>query len=119
MTWTQSNITSGYQPIRYGSGVWVDRDHYSLDGQTWYKSNSNGLYLGYKEYGNDGFVGGTTNGTNGSGIYYSRDGIIWSQTNLRTGHFTKFTYMKNGIWIAASTYNSAGLYYSTPLWEEV
>ena len=43
------------------------------------------------------------------GLYYSTDGITWTQSNITTGIFI-YVYNANGIWVASS-YNS-GLWYS-------
>ena len=71
--WTQGGHSLG--SIAYGNGVWVDGNfHYSTDGINWQASNLNFSSSDIK-FGNGVFVATTP----GEGIYYSIDGMTWTE----------------------------------------
>ena len=76
-----------------------------LLGRFWTRSNITGNF-NTATYANGIWVAGSGN----RGLYYSQDGITWTQSNLTSGIFNTATYA-NGIWVASSG-SSRGLYYS-------
>ena len=50
-------------------------------------------------------------GSSGAGLYYSTDGMAWTQSNVASGNF-RAVYYANGIWVTGSS-GGNGLYYST------
>ena len=116
MSWTQSNITSGYfNSVYNANGIWVAGSgssrglYYSTDGKNWTQSNiiSNNFNSVYNANGI--WVAGSGSSR---GLYYSTDGKSWAQSNITSGNFYS-VYNANGIWVATG---DSGLYYS-PTWE--
>lgn len=135
MEWTQSNITTFLGPsqsmaflntrpqlIAYANGIWVavgDTIYYSTDGMTWEETNivdDSHVLFNNITYGNGVWVAsGILDFDPSSGIvvypriYYSVDGMTWTETNVSTeGVFLSITYA-NGIWVAGG-YN-VGFWY--------
>ena len=64
-----------------------------ISGQFRFVYNANGIW-----------VAGSTNG-----LYYSEDGITWTESNITSGYF-ECIYNANGIWVTGG--DKYGLYYS-------
>ena len=75
------------------------------NGTEWTQSNIN-TAMCHVAYG-DGIWVACSNGT---GLYYSTDGMTWAQSNITSGIFYYSKY-GNGTWVASS--DSTGIYYST------
>ncbi len=121
ITWTQSNITTGYNYYGYypifANGLWVislnNGLYYSTDGKTW-TQNSN-ITNSKIHYSNGIWI------ANGSkGVWYSTDGKTWTQITTIPYHRG---YFDNGVLIIGSTeYTNTtglpgkyGIYYAEPL----
>ena len=70
ITWTQSNITSGYFSggARYANGLWV--------------------------------ACGSGSGSKTYGLYWSEDGKTWTQSNITSGSFSGGARYANRLWVA-------------------
>ena len=96
--------------MKYPDGGWLDGLYYTAFDVTstisdWVQSNvTRGFMSVY--YANGVWVAGCT-GT--KGLYYSTDGMTWTQSNV-TSVTGNSVYYANGIWVAGS---GKGLYYST------
>ena len=67
---------------------------------------SGSFFLDSVYYANGIWVAGSNSD---NGLYYSADGMTWTQSNQTNGGFRP-VYYANGIWITGSSGN--GLYYS-------
>lgn len=102
--------------VHYAEGLWVlagpksTGGLYYVDDENvnygdWYTATMDvpsGFNCAYK--GNGLWVAGAID----NGIYYSQDGMTWTQSAMKTGSFTSI-YYENFMWIAGST---NGIYYS-------
>lgn len=118
--WSKISIadsTIGFDFVFYGTNnVWVggyktlNYVHYSTDnGTTWTKSNeisgSTGFSAGcYNRFTQLYLIGSSS----GNGIYYSKDGISWYQTELTAQTVNKFMVTNTNVVALTGT----GLYYS-------
>ena len=82
----------------YGNGLWVGMSGTTLltssDGETWIESSATGLNSGSKNglaFGNNTFVTGASNGE----IYYSSDGLNWTNITVGSEDWQSVTYANN------------------------
>lgn len=120
--WRECNIYTGeyaskvfdryeiLNDVHYAEGLWVlagpkstgglyyvdDENVYYGDWHTTTMDVPSGFNCVYN--GNGHWVAGSID----NGIYYSTDGITWTQTNIKSGTFLSLHYA-NGLWVAGST----------------
>lgn len=112
---SQSNITTGnWIGSSYGNGRWVIGSYegtekgllYSSDGRVWHETSITSGDFKTTIYWKGLWLAGSMDNR---GIYYSHDGIHWTQSSLNSVVITAFA--TSGDLIVAATHNS-GLYYS-------
>ena len=111
MVWTNSNaLAYSTSQIAHGNGMWLaaryNQVYRSVDAQNW--TEHPGIdQAGSLCFGAGVFVLGST-ATNYTGIYYSEDGLTWTQSNLTAVKGNAIVYAEN-LFVAST---SAGIYYS-------
>lgn len=107
INWTldSSRLTIEYC---YANGIWVSAGngmYYSVDdGITWTQTST--IICGDVRFGKNIWVAA---GYDSTGLYYSLDGMTWTQSNITSITVGTVCYA-NGIWVACSYDN--GIYYS-------
>lgn len=112
MDWTKYGTSYYYKGLYYANGIWVVGEKYnglsySLDGETWTKSNVT-TGDGFTHILNADGVW-VVDLYNGKGVYYSTDGKTWTQTNCPNNNIYSI-FHANGVW--AMGLESKGLFYS-------
>lgn len=118
-TWNESNVVSGAYcySFYYNRGVYlaygasgdsINNTCYSTDGITWAATSLPQIFIRDISHNNGLWVISTQN----NGVYYSDDGINWTQSNITTGNHT----LNYGccVWLAlqSSSNRVVGTYYS-------
>ena len=111
--WEQSSVTSGNQyHVVYANGLFIclgsSGKYHSVDGKTWkadLKDPSSFSDEGHPiKFANGLWV----LGDRGTGLWYSEDGITWTQSNVSNVYVISVAY-GNGMWVAS---DMTKVYYS-------
>ena len=110
--WVSSTAIGNCNFLYHVNGVWYTStnttNYTSNDGKTWNVDTTLPCIINFITKYNDMWQL-SSNSSSNKGIYYSRNGSSWTQSNVTSGYFHEIKFVA-GIWLAAGY---GGLYYST------